>query len=206
MTDHRRILRCQQSAVETAFLVAATSDCEGIGIGTGIAAGTEGQSGNNPRRVLRDRQQMWPPGVGFSRFGQWQDAGSGFPAGNGANHLSRGIVRQHRRVAAIMVTRQIPEPRPIGRSEYGNRKRGLQPDGGCQHLPPHANEVCDGEGAAVTSDEAADDLGLAGRLKRRLVAVFLAGCDQRDDRRPVDQQVLQLVVDLVQMPAQAFEI
>jgi len=58
----------------------------------------------------------------------------------------------------------------------------------------------------MTSDEPADDLGLAGRLKRGLIAVFLAGCDQRHDLRPVDQQVLQLVVDLVQTPAQAFEI
>jgi hypothetical protein len=58
----------------------------------------------------------------------------------------------------------------------------------------------------VTSDEPADDLGLAGRLKSGLVTVFLASGDQRDDFRPVDQQVLQLVVDLVQAPAQAFEI
>ena len=58
----------------------------------------------------------------------------------------------------------------------------------------------------MTSDEPADDFGLARRLIRRPVAVLLAGCDQRHDLRPVDQQVLQLVVDLVQAPAQAFEI
>ena len=105
-----------------------------------------------------------------------------------------------------MVARQIPEPRPIGRGEYSDRKRGLQPDRCCQHLPPHANESCDREGATVTSDEPADDLGLACRLIGGLVAVFLAGCDQRHDLRPVDQQILQLVVDLVQAPTQAFEI
>jgi hypothetical protein len=43
-------------------------------------------------------------------------------------------------------------------------------------------------------------------LECGLIAVSLAGCDQRHDLRPVDQQVLQLVVDLVQTPAQAFEI
>jgi len=90
--------------------------------------------------------------------------------------------------------------------EYGDRKRGLQPDRCCQHLPPHANEGCDGEGSAVTSDKPADDFGLASRLIRRPVAVFFAGSDQRHNLRPVDQQILQLVVDLVETPAQAFEI
>ena len=105
-----------------------------------------------------------------------------------------------------MIARQIPKARPIRRGEYGNQKRGLQPDRCCQHLPPHANEGRDREGATVTSDEPADDLGLAGRLECGLIAVSLAGCDQRHDLRPIDQQVLQLVVDLVQTPAQAFEI
>jgi hypothetical protein len=58
----------------------------------------------------------------------------------------------------------------------------------------------------VTSDEPAYDFGLACRLKRRLVIVFLAGGNERDDLCPVDQQVLQLVVDLVEAAAQAFEI
>ena len=58
----------------------------------------------------------------------------------------------------------------------------------------------------MTSDKPADDLGLAGGLKCGLITVFFAGCDQRHDLRAVDQQVLQLVVDLIQMPAQVFEI
>jgi hypothetical protein len=58
----------------------------------------------------------------------------------------------------------------------------------------------------MTAGKPADDFGLAGRLKCGLIAVFFAGCDQRHDLRPVDQQVLQLVVYLVQTPAQAFEI
>jgi hypothetical protein len=58
----------------------------------------------------------------------------------------------------------------------------------------------------VASDKPADDFGLADRLKCGLIAVFFAGCDERHDLRPVDQQVLQLVVDLVQTPAQGFEI
>src|SRR5690242_15465172 len=105
-----------------------------------------------------------------------------------------------------MIPRQIPKTRTIIRSKYRNGKRGLQPDGRCQHLPPHANEGCDREGATVTSDEPADDLGLAGWLKSRLITVFLSGGDERHDLGTVDQQVLQTVVDLVQSPAQAFEI
>jgi hypothetical protein len=58
----------------------------------------------------------------------------------------------------------------------------------------------------VTSHEPSDDFGLASRLIRRPVAVFFAGSDQRHDPRSIDQQILQLVVDLVQTPAQAFEI
>jgi len=58
----------------------------------------------------------------------------------------------------------------------------------------------------MTSDKPADDFGLAGRLISRPIVVFLAGRDQRHDLRPIDQQVLQLVVGLVQTPTQAFEI
>src|SRR5215471_583506 len=45
-------LRSKQGAVETAFLASATPDCQGIGVGTGITARTEGKPGDNPRAVL----------------------------------------------------------------------------------------------------------------------------------------------------------
>ncbi len=53
----------------------------------------------------------------------------------------------------------------------------------------------------MPSNEAADDFSLAGRLKRRLVAAFLARRNQRDDLCPVDQKVLQPGIDLVEAPA-----
>ena len=53
----------------------------------------------------------------------------------------------------------------------------------------------------VTSDKPTNDLGLACWLKGRLVVVFLAGGHHRYDRRPLDEQVLQFVIDLVELPA-----
>jgi hypothetical protein len=59
----------------------------------------------------------------------------------------------------------------------------------------------------MTPDEPADDLGLARRLKRRLVTAFLlAGANQRYDLRTGDQKVLQPIIDLVETAAQAHEI
>src|SRR6516162_5402960 len=140
---------------------------------------------------------MWPPWVDLAPYRQGQHTGRSLPICNCADHLIRRIASRLRRVTAIMVSCEIPKPWPIGGGEYGDRKRGLQPHGRSQHLPPHANEVCDGEGAVVASDKAADDLGFAGGLKCRLVSAFLVGCNHRHDFRPVDKEVLQLVVDLV---------
>jgi len=53
----------------------------------------------------------------------------------------------------------------------------------------------------MTANKPADDLRLACRLKRRLVIVFLAGCDLRYDRRPIYEEVLQLIVDFVETTA-----
>jgi hypothetical protein len=58
----------------------------------------------------------------------------------------------------------------------------------------------------VTSNKSPNDLSLACRLKGRLVAVLLACRHQRDDLRPVDQKVVQPVIDLVETPAQACDI
>ena len=53
----------------------------------------------------------------------------------------------------------------------------------------------------MTSDEPTDNLRLTRRLKRRLVTVFFAGRYQGHDLRPVYEQVLQPIVDLVEPPA-----
>src|SRR6266567_877067 len=205
--DVRRAFDRQQGAVEAALLKHAPADCQCVGtIATGVAAGTEREAGDDLHRALVDRQQVAPPGVRFTWLWHRQDTNRGFPVGDGTDHLADGIIGRHWRVAAVVVPRQIPKPLPITRSEYSNRKRGLQPDRRRQHLPPHPNEGCDREGAMVTSDKSANDLDLACWLKRRLVAVFLAGRDHRHDLRPIDQKVVQPVIDLVETPAQAFKI
>jgi hypothetical protein len=53
----------------------------------------------------------------------------------------------------------------------------------------------------VTSDKPTDNFGLARWLKRGLTIVLLTGCDHRYDRRPIDEQVLQPIVDFVESPA-----
>ena len=64
----------KQGAIETALLLSAAPDRQRIGIGTGVAARTERQARDDPRRVVGGRQQMRPPRIGFSCLRQRQYA------------------------------------------------------------------------------------------------------------------------------------
>ena len=141
-------------------------------IGAGVAARAERQARDDPRRVVVGRQQMRPPRIGFSCLRHRQDADRAW-----FRRSLRGSPDPRCRKptsACCCRNGRAPGPRSPAdrRGEYGDRERGLQPDRCCQHLPPHANEGCGREGATVTSDEPADDLGLARRLIRRAVAVL----------------------------------
>jgi hypothetical protein len=53
----------------------------------------------------------------------------------------------------------------------------------------------------MTFDKPANNLSLTCGLKSRLVTASLAGRDPRYNCRPVDKEILQPVVDLVEAPA-----
>src|SRR6516165_7187907 len=113
---------------------------------------------------------------------------------------------RHWRIAAVMISRQIPQAFGTLGRENSDRERGLQTYRRRQHLAPHPKEVCDGKRTTVAPDETANDLRLTGWLERWLVAALLGRRDQRDDLRPFDQQVLQAVIDVVETLAQALEV
>lgn len=50
----------------------------------------------------------------------------------------------------------------------------------------------------MTSDKPTNNLGLPRWLKRRLVAISFAGRDHRHDPGPVDQKIVQPVVNVVE--------
>jgi len=58
----------------------------------------------------------------------------------------------------------------------------------------------------MTADKPTDNFGLARGLKGRLVVVFLTCSDHRYDLRPIDEQVLQPIIDFVESPAQVLKI
>jgi hypothetical protein len=58
----------------------------------------------------------------------------------------------------------------------------------------------------VTSNKPTNNLSLARRLMGGLIASPFGSCDQRDDLGPLDQKILQAIVDFVETPAQAFKI
>ena len=58
----------------------------------------------------------------------------------------------------------------------------------------------------VTPDESTNNFGLTRWLKRRLVAVFFACRHYRHYLRPIDEQILQPVIDFVEPPAQVLKI
>ena len=66
--------------------------------------------------------------------------------------------------------------------------------------------VSAGSGSPLTRDQAAQDFRLARRLMRRGQVRPAFAPEPADDLRSFDQQVLQLVVDLVEAPAQVLEI
>src|SRR5215472_6671437 len=98
--------------------------------------------------------------------------------------MANSIVSRHWGIAAIVVPRQVPIIRLLGRRKHSDRKGGLQPDRGCQHFPPHPDKSCGGESTMVPSDESTNNFGLARRLKRRLVAFFFARRHFRHYLRP----------------------
>jgi hypothetical protein len=53
----------------------------------------------------------------------------------------------------------------------------------------------------VTSDESTNNFGLTRRLKRRLVAASFARRHYRHYLCPIDEQILQPVIDFVEPPA-----
>src|SRR5260221_5565164 len=105
-----------------------------------------------------------------------------------------------------MVARKIPEARHLVGRIDGNRKSALLAHRGREQLAPHAHERGRRELAAA-SDQAPDDFRLARGLVSggAAIAPFDLG-NARNYLDALDQQVLQPVVDLVDAPAQLFEI
>ena len=50
----------------------------------------------------------------------------------------------------------------------------------------------------MTSDQPANNLSFACRLKRRLITVLFTGGDHRHNLCPADEKVLQPVIDIVE--------
>ncbi len=106
-----------------------------------------------------------------------------------------------------MVARNVPVALRLGRRVDGDRYRVLQPHGRAQQLAPHPHQCRGREGAAIAGNQAADDC----RLARRLMGgdapvVALVRRDAGDEVEPLDQKILQPVVNLVDASAQLFEI
>ncbi len=203
----------QPGAVGAGLLLGAAADRQRVGAAAaGVAAGAERQTGNDPRRAVVVRQQMAPPRIGIALLRHRQDPDRSVALGHGADHLADRAIDRHRRVAAVMVAGEIPETLRFGRGKNRDRERGFEPHGSRQHLAPDAHDARHRQRAAVAGGEPAQDLSLARGLVERRIAVlladcdFLGGCDPADDISPLDQQIMQPVIDLVDVPAQICEI
>jgi len=172
-----------------------------------VAATAERQPRDYVRRRLAGREQMPPPRVGLLFLRHRQNPDRRPPLRDGADHLHRRAEGQHRRVAAVMIARDVPETRPRRREVDRDRKSALHPGRRGEQFAPDPHEAGGLHRPVVAGDEAAQDLRLARRLMRcDAAAALLAVGDPRDDCHALDQQILQPVIDLVDPAAQRFKI
>src|ERR1700730_16608619 len=205
--DVRRQFHREKRAIRTGRLLRPAPDRERIGaVAAGVAASAERQAGDDPRGVVILGHELTPPGIGLALLRHRQHADRGLAFADRADYLTGRAVSRHRRVAAVVVARQIPKALRFGRSKDRDGKRRLQPHRRREHLAPHPNEGCHRQVPAVRIDKAADDLSLPGRLESGESAVPLARRHHRDDLRPFDQKVVHLVIDLIEAVAQLCEI
>ena len=149
---------------------------------------------------------MPPPRIGLALLRQRQDAGRRPALGHGEDYLLLRTIEGHRRLAAVMVARQIPQALGFGRREDGNRKRRFEPYRRRQQLAPDPRHRGERQHAAMPGGKPPQDLRLARGLIERHIAALLADRHSADDLGPFDQQIVQPIVDLVDMPAQICEI
>ena len=192
----------EQGAVGAGLLLHAAADHERVGaVRAGIAARAKRQAGNDPRRIIVLRQEMTPPRIGVALLRHRQDADRGMAFGDGADHLADRAIGRHRRMAAVMIARQIPKTRRLGAAQKPRPRTGFR----AARSPPAFRARCapPSRPAArrVARSEPAHDLRLARRLVRGDIVAFLAGRDPRHDFRPLDQQIVHPVVDRIDVAA-----
>jgi hypothetical protein len=199
--------RLISTVFSAARLLRAKADRQRVAaIGAGIAARAERQPRDDPRRLGVERQQVAPPRVAVAVLRQRQDADRDASVGDRADHLKGRLVRGHRRVAAVMIAREVPDPERFGRRIDANRERALQLHGRGQQLAPNPHQRSGWEIVALALHQPADNLRLARRNMRGEAAIAFLRGDVGDDPQALDQQILQAVVNPVEAAPQFVKI
>ena len=195
-------LEHEQRAVADA--VGGAADDESVVHAAGVATAGERQAGVDARTVDGAGQRA-PPRLVVIAGGHSEDAGSVALLGERAQHFIRRAIGRHRHLAAVMVARQVPDTGIVVGRRDRDGEFGLRHDRRAHELAPKPHQNADRQIAGVASAEAAQDLGLAQRHLDAGVFFLLGGADFGDQVGAAHQQVVQLVVDLVDLPTQGFE-
>src|SRR5262249_19819233 len=153
--------------------------------------------------VLADEE--WPPGLAILLARQRQYADGGHAVDDGAHDLPRLVVGGCRHQAAEMIARQVPVAAARFRREHGDRERTLLAQRRQERPPPHAHDRGPRQCAAMALDEATYDERFAAgpeETSAAASAIALQRSDLSDQGGAPDQQVMQLGVDLVDLPAE----
>jgi hypothetical protein len=168
------------------------------------AARAERQPGENAGRAVVGGHDEAPPRVGVVLARHRQDADARLALGHGVDHLADRAEGGQRRIAAEMVAGDVPIAARLRRVN-GDGEAGLQPDRRRQHLAPHPDQRGAREIAAMAIHQPAQDHRLAARPQRGDLAGDLLPPDRRDDLGPLHQEIVELIVDLVDAPAEIVE-
>lgn len=198
-------LQKQQAAVAAALVLRCRGHGEAVELAAaGLKRRGEGEPGHDPGNALAATRQVAPPGIRLLAAWQRQHADGGRSLGHGAQHAHIGLVAPHGVLTAEVVAGQLAQVGAALRRHGGDREGALHGDEGREDLAPDPDQHGAREGAGVAGDEAAQHLGLAGRAQEDRV-LALGGPDRPAEPRPAHQKVVELGVDLVDLPAQIVE-